>query len=292
VTSDGIEAFEANRTRLFGLAYRMLGEAAEAEDVVQDAYLRWADSSPVETPAAWLTRVVTNLCLNRLSSARARRERYVGPWLPEPVFSEGGQLGPLETVEQRDSVSVGVLLLLERLTPAQRAVFVLREAFGYQHAEIADVLNVSEAGVRQMYRRAREHVRRPARRFAADPGHRAELVRRFLAVTREGDVAGLERLLADDVTAWSDGGGDVTAARHPVVGRLKVARFLTGLATHPRAGDVTFTRRMANGEPAVAAYRAGELAAVVSCDIEGGRITAVRTVVNPAKLAFANAQQT
>ncbi|GGV40398.1 RNA polymerase sigma-70 factor [Streptomyces spectabilis] len=287
---DRLATYEENRARLFGLAYRLLGEAAEAEDVLQDAYVRWADSGPVEVPAAWLTKVVTNLCLNRLSSARARRESYVGPWLPEPVFTDGGQLGPLETVEQRDSVSVGLLVLLERLTPAERAAFVLREAFGYPHADIAEVLDVPETRVRQLYRRAREHVQQPRRRFVADPEHRVEIVRRFLAAAAEGDVAGLEQLLAKDVVAWADGGGQVSAARRPVAGADKVARLLIGIAAHPRAAGAALDVRTVNGGPAIVAHLAGELIAVLHLEIENGLVTAVRNVVNPAKLAFASAQ--
>ncbi|MFD9904759.1 RNA polymerase sigma-70 factor [Streptomyces sp. NPDC059063] len=290
MSEDKLVSYEESRARLFGLAYRMLGEAAEAEDVLQDAYLRWADSGPVEVPAAWLTKAVTNLCLTRLSSARARRERYVGPWLPEPVFTDDGQLGPLETVEQRDSVSVGLLVLLERLTPAERAAFVLREAFGYPHADIAEVLDVPEARVRQLYRRAREHVREPRRRFDSDPQQCAEIVHRFLAAATEGDVAGLERLLAKDVVSWSDGGGAVSAARRPVTGADRVSRLLVGFATHPRAAGAVLDVRLVNGAPAIVGRLGGELVAVLHLEIEDGQVQAVHNVVNPAKLAFAAAQ--
>jgi RNA polymerase sigma-70 factor (ECF subfamily) len=283
--------FTENRPRLFGLAYRMLGEAAEAEDVLQDAYLRWAGSGPVEVPAAWLTKVVTNLCLSRLGSARARREKYVGPWLPEPVFTDDGRLGPLETVEQRESLSLGVLVLLERLTPPERAAFVLREAFGYRHGEVADVLDMDEAHVRQLYRRAREHVGETRRRFTASPGHREEIVRRFLAAALDGDVAGLERLLAEDVVAWSDGGGKALAARRPVVGRSRVARLFCGLAAHPRAAGVEVSIRTVNGEPAMVVHEAGELYLIVCFEVAADRVANLHSVLNPDKLAFAAAQQ-
>jgi RNA polymerase sigma factor (sigma-70 family) len=183
--------FEASRQRLFGLAYRLLGEATEAEDVVQDAYLRWMNSHDVAVPEAWLTTVVTNLCLNRLTSARARRESYVGPWLPQPVVTADGALGPLETVELRDSVSLGVLVLLERLTPAERAVFVLREAFGHSHREIAAILAMEEAHSRQLYRRARDHVGNPRKRFDADQRDRDRILQSLLAASADGDVARL-----------------------------------------------------------------------------------------------------
>lgn len=285
-----LDEFTANRPRLFGLAYRLLGEAAEAEDVLQDAYLRWAASGPVDVPAAWLTTVVTNLCLSRLGSARARRETYVGPWLPEPVFTDDGRLGPLETVEQRESLSMGMLVLLERLTPPERAAFVLREAFGHRHAEIAEVLGVDEAHARQLYRRARAHVGEGRRRFAAGPGHREEIVRRFVAAASEGDVAGLEKLLADDVVAWSDGGGRTSAARRPLVGRSRVARLFCGLGTHPRAAGAEISIRTVNGEPAIVVHEAGRLYMVVCLEIAEGRITGVRSVLNPDKLAYAAAR--
>ena len=289
-----LRTFEAHRARLFGLAYRLLGEATEAEDVLQDAYLRWSSAAGgVEVPGAWLTRAVTNLCLTRLTSARARREQYVGPWLPEPVFTgtggawEGPWDEPLETAEQRDSVSMGVLVLLERLTPAERAAFVLREAFGHRHAEIAEVLGVTEAHARQLHRRARAHVRTPRRRFDADPRRRAEVVRRFLDAALEGDVEALERTLAEDVVSWSDGGGKVTAARWPVSGRTKVARLMAGIGTHPSGRGATVALDEVNGEPAIVVHLDGTLYMVMIPEVEDGRVTAVRAVLNPDKLAFA-----
>lgn len=281
--------FEAERGRLFGLAYRMLGEASEAEDVVQDAYLRWRRSDAVTVPEAWLTKVVTNLCLNRLTSARARREVYVGPWLPEPVFTS--ELGPLEIVEQRDTLSLGMLTLLERLTPPERAAFVLREAFDYSHREIADILDVDEAHARQLYRRAREHVGEPRKRFTPSSEQQTKIVERFLAATVEGDLAGLERLLAADVVAWADGGGKAAAARAPVRGRERVVRFLAGLARHPRAAGMRLSIASVNGEPAIALHEAGMLAYIIVPEIFAGRVVAIRTVANPDKLAFAAAQR-
>ena len=284
--------FEEHRGLLYGLAYRMLGSAADAEDVVQDAYLRWrgADIDRIATPPAWLATVVTNLCRNRLTSARARRERYTGPWLPEPVPTADGALGPLETVERRDSVSLGLLHLLERLTPAERAAFVLRTAFGYGHRDIAGVLDVEEAHARQLYRRARARVDAAERRFPVDPARHRDVVERFYAAVLHGDLPGLERLLADDVTSWADGGGRETAARHPVTGRARVARYLTGLAAHPRAVGVTATVAEVNGAPALVVRQDGELRAIMVADAAGGRVIGVRTVVNPDKLAFAAAR--
>jgi len=278
------DVFEAERSRLFGLAYRLLGSAAEAEDVVQDAWLRWNRSVNVDVPAAWLTKVVTNLSLNVLTSARVRRAAYPGPWLPEPVRTDAGALGPVETVEQRESVSYGLLVLLERLTPAERAVFVLREAFGHSHREVADILGVSENHSRQLHLRARERVAGPHRRHRADPAAHRRIVERFMAATLHGDVAALETLLADDVVAWMDGGG-TTAARRPVHGRDRVLRYLLGLSRRPEAGRVEIVIAEVNGEPAALLWDEGVLRAVMVLDAEGDRVVRVRTIAAVAKLA-------
>lgn len=288
-----VAEFETRRGRMFGLAYRLLGSAVEAEDAVQDAYLRWdrADRTAIGSPDAWLAKVVTNLCLNRLTSARARREQYVGPWLPEPVFTPDGALGPLETVEQRDSLSLGVLMLLERLTPPERAAFVLREAFDYSHRDIAEILDVEDSHARQLYRRAREHVGEPRKRFTASVVQRAKIVEKFLAATLEGDVASLERMLAEDVVAWSDGGGKATAARRPVFGQVGVARLFSGLPRVPRAARARFSIELVNGDPAVAIYESEALTYLVVPEVADDRIVAFRTIANPDKLAFAAQQR-
>ncbi|MDQ0942719.1 RNA polymerase sigma-70 factor [Streptomyces sp. V1I1] len=289
--SGNAEEFTAHRPKVFGLAYRLLGSAEEAEDAVQDAYLRWssADRAAIEHPWAWLAKVVTNLCLNRLTSARVRRERYVGPWLPEPVFTQDGALGPMESAEQRDAVSTALLVLLERLTPTERAVYVLREAFGYRHRDIAGVLALSEANCRQLYRRAVQRVATPEARFTPAAERQHELVESFVMAAREGDLAGLERLLAKDVTWWSDGGGKVTAARRPIVGREKVMRFLVGSAQRFAGGwDITVAE--VNGAPALLTHAAEQLIAVASFELWDGVIAQVRVVVNPDKLTFAGRQ--
>jgi RNA polymerase sigma-70 factor (TIGR02957 family) len=282
--------FEENRTRLFGLAYRMLGEAAEAEDVVQDAYLRWRGSAEVEVPASWLTKVVTNLCLNRLTSARARRERYVGPWLPEPVYT-GADDDPAQTAEQHDSLSLGVLVLLERLTPPERAAFVLHSAFDYSHREIADILGVEEDHARQLYHRARAHVG-ARRRFTARPDQRRAIVERFLRAALDGDVSGLERVLAADAVAWSDGGGKVSATRHPAIGRGRIANLLTSLARTDRAAAATFLVEPVNGTPAILVYEAGQLTVVLVPEVTDAGITALHAILNPDKLGYVTAQLT
>jgi RNA polymerase sigma-70 factor (ECF subfamily) len=282
--------FEEQRARLFGLAYRLLGSAADAEDVVQDTYVRWsgADQAAIVAPPVWLARVATNLCLNRLASARARREVYIGPWLPEPVLTSDGMLGPMESAAQRDSVSLALLVLLERLTPAERAVFVLREAFGYGYRDIAAILGLSEANCRQLHRRVRQRLPAATSRFAPDRGQWRDLVDRFLAAARDGDLPGLERLLAADVTAWADGGVKVVAARRPVLGRDRVARYLAGITRFGAGLQISVTE--VNGAPAVLGTRAGTLAGVLVLEVSGDQITAVHLMSNPDKLGFASRQ--
>ncbi|GAA4763146.1 RNA polymerase sigma factor SigJ [Actinomycetospora chibensis] len=281
---DATETFTAQRPRLFGLAYRMLGSAHDAEDVVQDAWLRWSGhGDAVDNPAAWLTTVVTRLCLTRLDSARVRRETYVGPWLPEPILTTDPATGPAATVEERESVSLALLTTLERLTPPERAVYVLREAFGHSHAEVASVLDVTEAGSRQLHTRARRHLATaPAAPARTDVG---PLLARFVAAARHGDVAGLESLLAADVTVWSDGGGKVSAARRPVHGRDAVARFLVGILGPSRWHGRGAAAEI-NGAPAVLAFLDDQLAGVMTVEAVGDEVRAVRILRNPDKLAF------
>jgi RNA polymerase sigma-70 factor (ECF subfamily) len=282
-----VSEFEAQRPRMFGLAYQLLGSAQEAEDVVQDTYLRWhnADRAAIAVPSAWLAKVLTNLCLNRLASARVQREQYIGPWLPEPVLTSNGTLGPLETAERRDSVSLALLVLLERLTPTERAVFVLREAFEYSYHEIAQILDLSEVNCRQLDRRARRRLAELRPRFHPETRQWHGLVERFLVAAREGDLRGLQQLLAADVTAWTDGGGKVTAARRPVVGSARVARYLVG-AFGPFAGSMEIAVAEVNGEPAVLGWSGGDLLGVLVLEIVDGRIGGLRTVANPDKLRF------
>ncbi|WP_007468420.1 RNA polymerase sigma-70 factor [Segniliparus rugosus] len=290
MTLDSLDEFTAQRRRLFAVAYRMLGSAADAEDIVQDAWLRWrgTDRAQVANPAAFLTKMVTNLCLTALGSARARREVYVGPWLPEPVLTGGGELGPLETAEQREAVSVAVLTLLERLTPAERAAYVLREAFGYSHREVAEVVGVSEANARQLYSRAKAGVGSRAAKPVA-PEQWAELVAKFLAAAQRGDVAGLESVLAREATSWADGGGFVNAARNAVRGAERVARYFVGIATRFASG-LRAEIGEANGEPCVLVLGAGGLHSILFFEVVGGEIASIRLALNPEKLAHASAQ--
>lgn len=290
--TDLAEEFEAQRPHLFGLAYRLLGSASEAEDAVQDAYLRLhaADRAAIRSLPAWLTKIVTNLCLNELTSARTRREKYVGPWLPEPVITRDGTLGPLETAEQRESVSIALLTLMERLNPTERAAFVLREAFAYSHRDIAEILEVSEANARQLHRRARQRMGEPAARFRPDPTHWRLVVERFLTASRGGDVTALVTLLADNVTSTADGGGKVAAARRVVAGRDKVARYLAGAFSRPLVDIRLDLDAEVNGEPAVLGFVGPTLAGVLFFDTVDDRIEALRIVANPDKLQFLGRQ--
>lgn len=287
--TDLAQDFESQRPRLFWLAYRLLGSASEAEDAVQDAYLRLhgADAAAIESLPAWLTKAVTNLCLNRLTSARARREVYAGPWLPEPVLTDDRALGPLETAEQRESVSVALLSLMERLSPTERAAFVLREAFAYSHVEIAEILETSEVNARQLYRRARQRLGEPRQRFQPDLAQWRGLVDRFFAAARAGDVAGLVEVLRDNVTSTADGGGKVAAARRPISGRDRVAHYVARVFGRnvPQLG-LRLDVAEVNGEPATLAFDGDVLVGVLCFEIARDRIAAVRVMANPDKLRF------
>lgn len=285
--AEGLREFERQRTRLFALAYRMLGSASEAEDAVQEAYLRWdaADRDEIRSAEAWLTTVVVNLSRTWLDSARSRRETYVGEWIPEPVPTAGGELGPLESAEQRELVSLAFLTLLERLTPAERAVFVLREAFGYAHREIADMLGLSESNSQQLYRRASQRVHDDRPRFDSDPERARELLDRFLAAASSGDLQALERLFAADIVSVADGGGKVTAARRPIEGASRVARYLVGLLSREIPG-LEISVEEINGAPAVVARVAGTVLGIVAVDISKGLVNATRLMLNPDKLEF------
>ncbi len=285
------EAFEAERRRLFSIAYRLLGSATDAEDVLQAAFERWiAAEGMVAEPRPWLTKVVTNLCLKELGSARRRRE-VSATWLPEPVVSSSGELGPLETAEQRDSVSFGVLILLEKLSPAERAVFVLREAFGYRYAELAQVLARSEASCRQLHRRAAQRLstQRPSRRFQPDAAQWRELTERFLAAAARGDVDGLELLLAADVVYVGDGeGSGLPVAGKPVAGRPWVAqlfgRGFRRYAADPRFEKAHLLLAEVNGGLAVLVRSHGRLVMVLILETDGSAVTALWSVTAPRKL--------
>jgi RNA polymerase sigma-70 factor (TIGR02957 family) len=276
------EAFTAVRPRLFGIAYRMLGSVTEAEDVVQDAWLRWQryDRATVEHPAAFLATTTTRLAVNAAQSARARREEYVGQWLPEPVDTTAD---PALGAERAEALELAVLLLLERLTPTERAAYVLREAFAYPYREIAAVLGVTEPNARQLATRARGHVL-AGRPRSVGGGDQRRLVTAFVAAARAGDLAGLEEVLAEDVVTWSDGGGLAKAARVPVRGRTAVAKFYAAFAGHFWAG-VEVRDAEVNGRPGAVLTRAGEPYGVIAPTVGPGGVVHVLWQLNPGKLA-------
>ncbi|MFB6614880.1 RNA polymerase sigma-70 factor [Streptomyces sp. NPDC085524] len=277
------DPFEEHRRLLFAAAYRMLGSVADAEDIVQDAWLAWhrADRASVENPRAYLVRTVTNLSLNRLKSARVVREAYVGPWLPEPLLTTPDIA---EEAELADTVSMAVLVVLETLTPTERAVFVLREVFGYSYAEIAEVVGKSEAAVGQSAHRARAHVRARRPRFTADPAEQRQIAEKFRAACAGGDLGEVLALLAPDVVSWSDGGGVVTAARRPLHGPDSVARWFLGVLAKPEVQGVEMHPAEINGEPGLLLVYGGVNAGALTFDAVDGRITALRLAINPQKL--------
>ncbi|MBI0381586.1 RNA polymerase sigma-70 factor [Streptomyces albiflaviniger] len=273
--------FEEHRRMLFGIAYRMLGSVADAEDVVQDAWLRCSQvSTPVDNPAGYLVRTVSNLALNRLTSAAATRESYVGPWLPEPLVTLP-DVG--EEVELAESVSLAMLVVLESLSPLERAVFVLKEVFGFSFREIAGMLERGEAAVRQVGSRARAHVQARRPRYDAPAEVRRQVTEEFLAACLGGDLNRMMELLAPDVTAWSDGGGKVKAALRPQRGAEKVARFLAAVIAQPM-DDPQAHAVDVNGRPGLLFTVAGRPDAVVCAEVEDGRITEIRIIRNPEKL--------
>ncbi len=285
--------FEASRFRLASLAYRLLGSAADAEDAVQDVFLHWqaADRQRIEVPEAWLTKVVTNLCLDRLRSAQARRERTAGAWLPEPLLDGDPMLGPADTIEQRESVSLAVLTLMERLSPLERAVYVLREAFSYSHAEIAEILDVTESASQQHLHRARRRITGAGRRGggALDAASARRVVEEFLAAASSGRTERLVALLTDDATAISDGAGLTetllqfdTPQRIAAIAR---AGFTPTPAKRRFAGGTPAVHyALVNGAPAILFVVGDEVIGAVTFDIAGGKIATVRGIAAPARL--------
>ena len=273
--------FEQHRPILFGIAYRMLGSVADAEDMVQDTWLRCSQvSDPMTNPGAYLSRTVTNLALNKLTSAAVRRERYVGPWLPEPLVTSPDAAGKVELAE---SVSLAMLVVLESLSPLERAVFVLKEVFRFSYREIARMLDRTETSVRQVGSRATSHVQARRPRYEASAEVRRQVTDEFLAACLGGDMNRMLELLAPDVTAWNDGGGKVRAALRPLHGAENVARFLTAVLARP----IEAPRLVAvdvNGRPGLLLTSAGRPDTVACAEVEEGRITEIRIIRNPDKL--------
>ena len=279
--------FEELRPRAFAIAYRMLGSVSEAEDVVQDAFVRLHDAlargERIESPRAYLSTVVTRLSIDVLRSARVRRESYAGDWLPEPVVADDE---PAREAEMADSLSLAFLVLLERLSPEQRAAFLLREVFDYPYDEIAAIVGKREDNVRQLVTRARRHVDDERPRFETSRAQRDTLASRFFDAARNGDFGGLERLLADDVVLQGDGGGKVPALARALRGRDRVARTLGAwIRAAARIGGVTIEPVEVNGQPgAMLLQPDGRLVSVMALDIADGQVQSVRSIVNPDKL--------
>jgi RNA polymerase sigma-70 factor (TIGR02957 family) len=284
--SDVAARYEELRPLVFSIAYRMLGSVADAEDVMQDAFLRMhRDAAAVRTPEAYAATVTTRLAIDHLRSARVRRERYVGSWLPEPLLTTGQEFDPAARAELADSLSLAFLAVLERLAPVERAVFLLREVFAYDYALIGSIVGKTPQNCRQILARARAHVEDARPRFAVSPEQRDLLAKRFFAACRDGDLAGLERLLAQDVQCHGDGGGKAPAVRRPVTGRIQVARFLLGLVRHARNNRLTMEPAWVNGQPgAQVRDEHGRVLSVLALDIAGEHIRGVYNVVNPDKL--------
>ncbi|WP_276147167.1 RNA polymerase sigma-70 factor [Streptomyces sporangiiformans] len=281
------EVFEKHRPVLMGVAYRMLGRVADAEDVVQDAWLRWsgADRTEVREPRGYLVRVTTRLAIDRLRQIQSRNESYVGPWLPEPYVTDFGDAVPdaAERTVLADSVSLAVLVVLESLSPLERAVFVLREAFGYPYADIAAILERGEPAVRQLAGRARRHVDEKRPRYEVDPSLQRDLTERFLAAALEGDLEGLMSLLAPDARLVGDSGGRAKAPLHVIESADKVGRFLLGVS-RKRIPDMSFRFLEINGGAALLTLSAGKPDSVFQVAVVDGRIQCVYIVRNPEKL--------
>lgn len=286
IADTATDVFASHRPVLLGVAYRMLGRVADAEDVVQDAWLRWsaADREEVREPRAYLVRITTRLALDRLRQIKARNEAYVGPWLPEPCPTDLAGTVPdsAERAVLADTVSFAVLVVLESLSPLERAVFVLREAFGYPYAEIAAMLDRTEPAVRQLAGRARRHVDERRPRYRVDPAERRDLTERFLAAAADGDIERLMALLAPDARLVADSGGKAKAPVRVLEGADKVVRFLAAVA--PRYPDLVYRLLEVNGGPAALALAGEEPDSVLQLDVRDGRVQTVYVVRNPDKL--------
>jgi RNA polymerase sigma-70 factor (TIGR02957 family) len=296
-TPDAVRVFDEHRGLLVSVAYRILGSVSDAEDAVQETYLRWSkvDPAQVSNPRAFLVRVTTRLAIDRLRRAKTRRETYVGPWLPEPILTSRDVA---EDVALAESVSMAMLVVLETLSPLERAVFVLREAFGMPYAEIADVLGRKEEAVRQLGRRARDHVQERRSRFDTDESEQRRVTERFLQATSTGDLEALVAVLSPEVTLVADGGGRALAPRRPVRGAEKVARFLLTVATEERmarflrsvgsepiVADLRVRVAPVNGGPGILVVSGDRPISALVLDVSEGVVQTIHLVANPEKLA-------
>jgi RNA polymerase sigma-70 factor (ECF subfamily) len=284
-----MDEFELHRSFLFSIAYRMLGSVHDAEDILQDAYLRYqaVDPETVESPRALLTTIVTRLCLNLLASSRIQRETYLGPWLPEPLVNEGNPFmsNSFSTVDDYDSISMAFMVLLENLTPLERAVFILREVFDYEYSEIASILERSESACRKLFSRAKAYITANRSRFKASPEEHRRMLESFSQATRNGDLQGLVDLLAEDVVFWADGGGKVRgAATQPVYGAEAAAKFVISSTRLVPAGS-SASIALVNSRPALI-LRAPDKSptVIVMLEVGEGRIHRIWSIVNPDKL--------
>ncbi|MGC4051266.1 MAG: RNA polymerase sigma-70 factor [Paludibaculum sp.] len=275
--------FEQHRSSLFGLAYRMLGSAHEAEDIVQDAYLRYAaETAPITSLKPYLMTIVARLCLDTMKSARVRREEYVGPWLPEPILTTT----PADRAIEAESLSFAFLVVLETLSPAERAVFLLREVFDYEYPVIASMLETTEANCRQLLKRARTHIdaRRP--RYPIPEQHHEALLSSFAEACANGDLHSISSMLVHDAKLYSDGGGKVRAALNPILGAGAIGRFFIGIRQKGQPGVIVRIGRV-NGQPAVLGYAGDQLVYAALVKLEGDAISEIYIVANPDKLPTA-----
>lgn len=283
-TDARVDVFAQHRARLLGLAYGMLGTRMDAEDVVQDVYLRWSDVdlAAVESPGAYLTTMTTRRAINVLTSARKRRETYVGPWLPEPVVADFDD-DPSAKLATEEQFSLAMLTAMERLNPVERAVLILRDVFDLDYPDIADIVEKSPANCRQLAVRAREHVGDSSRRRPVDTPAESRLLQEYLAAIASDDVDRLAKVFAEDVVLWADGGGKVRAARHPLHGATRVARHLVGVRPQTPAGTEVRLVRV-NGDPGVMGVVDGLCVGIIALQFDDGVVTSVRAILNPEKL--------
>lgn len=291
-----MQDFETYRPVLFSIAYRMTGSISEAEDIMQEAYLRFrtAPATSIHSLKSYLSTTVTHLCLDYLKSARVEREQYIGPWLPEPVLTGDSSLLPSESLEQRESLSIAFLVLLETLTPPERAVFLLHEVFDYPFHEIAEIIGKNVANCRQIFHRAQTHLAERRPRFDPSPAKQQQLLSHFHAACQSGNLPALTEVLARDVIAWSDGGGKVSAARHPIIGLDAVVRYCLGIAgklSSQYADSFVVTSEEVNGYPTSLVWAGERLFFLLTCsgvhEIQG-----IWTVLNPDKLVYIQRQLT
>jgi RNA polymerase sigma-70 factor (ECF subfamily) len=291
------DILKTERPLLFSIAYRMLGSASDAEDVLQDAWLRYrsVNHSEIRSIRAFMTTVVTRLCLDRLKSAQKTREEYIGPWLPEPVLTSEVE-SPESMLQRSESVTLAFLVLLEQLSPEERAVFLLKDVFDYEHSEIADILGMTIENSRQLLHRAKSRLAKGRPRPTGTPQARRDVAERFARAFSSGDAAELTALLTTDVGMWSDGGGKATAARRPLLGRQRVLTFLVGLyrtaVTRGLIRDASLTIEDVNSEPALVLRLSGHLESIFVLSIDNDAISAIRVVRNPDKLAHIGRQLT